>query len=100
MDSCSQLNIQSAQIKLEICKIKIKSKSIDYGKVKSRERNNTLKQLEKELSNLYSIQQNDHTQTRMNELEFEISQLYDFKAKGAQIRSRIQVLEEGEKNTK
>jgi len=32
----------------------------------------------------------------MNELEFEISQLYDFKAKEAQLRSRIQVLEEGE----
>ena len=36
----------------------------------------------------------------MNELEFKISHLYDFKAKGAQIRSRIQVLEDGEKNTK
>ena len=81
MDSCSQLNIQSAQIKWEICKIKIKSKSIDYGKVKSRERNNTLQQLEKELSSLYSIQQNDNTQTRMNELEFEISQLYDLRHK-------------------
>ena len=83
---CSQLSIQSAQIKWEICKIEIKSKSIDYAKFKSRERNNTLQQLEKELSNLYSIQQNDNTQTRMNELEFEIRQLYNFKA---HIRSRI-----------
>ena len=100
IDSCSQLNIQSAQIKWEICKIEIKSKSIDYAKFKARERNNTLHQLEKELSNLYSIQQNGNKQTRMNELELEISQLYDFKAKGAQIRSRTHVLEEGEKNTK
>ena len=80
IDSCSQLNIQGAQIKWEICKIEIKSKSIDNAKFKSRERNNTLQQLEKELSNLYSIQQNDNTQTRMNELEFEIRQLYNFKA--------------------
>ena len=51
IDSCSQLNIHSSQIKWEICKIEIKSKSIDYAKFKSRERNNTLQQLEKELSN-------------------------------------------------
>ena len=31
---CSQLSIQSAQIKWEICKIEIKSKSIDYAKLK------------------------------------------------------------------
>jgi len=33
----------------------------------------------------------------MNELELEISQLYDFKAKGAHIRSSIQVLKKERK---
>jgi len=80
IDSCSQLNIQSAQIKLDICKIEIKSTSIEYAKFKSRERNNNLQQLEKKLSNLHSTQHNANTQTRINELELESSQLYKFKA--------------------
>ena len=46
-DSCNALTIESAQIKWEICKIEIKSKTIEFAKLKSRERHNKLSQLEK-----------------------------------------------------
>ena len=36
----------------------------------------------------------------INATEIKLEQLYDTKAKGAQIRSRVKWVEEGEKNTK
>ena len=39
-------------------------------------------------------------EAKVTETEHEIKEIYDSKANGAQIRARIQFLEEGEKNTK
>ena len=54
-DSCNDVTIESAQIKWEICKIEIKSKTIEFAKLKSRERHNKLNQLEKKWQHLHSL---------------------------------------------
>jgi len=96
IDSCNDLTIESAQIKWEVCKIEIKSKTIEFAKLKSRERHNKLSQLEKKLQHLHYLPNDSINHNEINDLETEIMQQYEFKSKGAQIRSRIQFLEEGE----
>ena len=98
IDSCNDLTIESAQIKWEICKIEIKSKTIEFAKLKSRERHNKLNQLEKKLQHLHFLPNDSINHNEINDLETEIQQ-YEFESKGAQIRSRIQYLEEGEKKS-
>jgi len=84
---------------MEIMKHEIKLMSINFSKRKSRERNNRLQSLEKRLKQLYE-QNADSNSQKINEIENEIQNMYDVKAHGAQVRSRVQILEEGEKNTK
>ena len=43
--------------------------------------------------------ENNINEAKITETEHEIKDKYDSKANGAQIRARIQFLEEGEKNT-
>ena len=96
---CTILDFKNDMTKWELCKYEIKSMSISYAKKKSRERHSRLQTLEKQLKHLLEIQ-SPNDENNIQEIEAEINKIYDFKAHGAQIRSRIQVLEEGEKNTK
>ena len=82
IDSCNDLTIESAQIKWEICKIEIKSKTIEFAKLKSRERHNKLNQLEKKLQHLHSLPNDSINHNEINDLETEIMQQYEFESKG------------------
>ena len=101
IDQCSNLNIESSQTKWEICKLEIKTASIKYTKSKSKQRSNRLQSLEEQISKLNSKHNlSVDEQITLAEIENEVERMYDFKTTGAQIRSRVQLLEEGEKNSK
>ena len=97
IEKCKRLNLNNV-LKWEICKYEIKQMSIIYSKRKSRERHNRLQSLEKQLERLLS--ENSVNEVKVTEIENEIKVIYNAKSTGAQIRARIQHLEEGEKNTK
>lgn len=93
------------QLTWELCKIEIKGYTINYSKLKCKERKDNLQSFENELR--YLNQYNDcntniqkNISDRITFLEKEIENIYSYKTKGAMIRSRIQLLEEGEKCTK
>lgn len=97
------LNINSHQTKWEICKLEIKDETINFSKLKAKQRNIKLQNLEKELKSLLDLKDefhDEHTKAKIRELQSEIEFIYNFKATGAQIRARVQFLEEGERNTK
>ena len=88
-------------ISWEICKHEVKLASIHYSKSKARERHEKLVFLEEQLKILLIQNSNSqHDNSTIVELENEIKQIYDLKATGARIRSRLQFIEEGERNTK
>ena len=92
------------QIVWEILKIEIKEFTLKHSKQKAKARNSYLSSLEKEISILQTETNVDknmtqYTQERLIFLEKEIENIYSYKAKGAMIRSRIQIIEEGEKCT-
>ena len=96
--NCLALDNQSFQTKWEVCKYQIKEFSIKYSKRKSRERNNELQKLEEQLKHYYSLPNIDeYTKNKISKLENDIRHIYNYKVQGAQIRSRLQLLEEGEK---
>ena len=97
IEQCKTLPLEDS-IKWEICKYEIKEASIKYSKQHSRQKHNRLQNLNKQLQLL--LLENNINETKVSELENEIKEIYDERARGAQIRSRIQHLEEGEKNTK
>lgn len=87
----------------EYCKYEIKETSIQFAKHKSKQRKTILKDLETKLQTLQSLPENDLNDNILSEIENtqkQIEEIYHFKAVGAQVRSRIQYLEEGEKNSK
>ena len=96
--------LNSTQHLWEICKNEIQYASINYRKQKSREQISHLHILEKEHRNktckLQETPDNVDLENTLTQLEAEIETIYTCKAKGAQIRSSLQILEEGEKNTK
>ena len=96
IESCSKLQLNNI-LKWEFCKYEIKKASINFSIKKSKEKCNHLQNLEDELKLL--INQNKQN-ARKTELETEIEEIYKQKAIGAQIRSRTQLLNENEKNSK
>ena len=91
------------QTKWELCKLEIKSFSIYYSKKKSKHRYNEIQQLEKQLKQLYELQEkkdNDYSNNMISEIELKIHTLYEVKTEGAKIRSRLKLLEDNEKSSK
>ena len=86
------------QIAWEFLKNEIKEKTIIFSKKKNKDRRCLITQLENEYSQLIN-NQNEDTQ-RGNEIENRLHELYADKATGAQIRSRLDFIEYGEKNTR
>ena len=86
------------QITWEMLKIEIKGKSIQYGIRKAQTRIDEIKCLENKLEELLSEKyKNDQN---IQEIQTTLENKYEMKAKGAQIRSRIKWIEEGERNSK
>lgn len=101
---CKIQNLSASQLLWETCKHDIKISSIQYGKNKAKIQRNEIRKVEslhQRLSNeLLLSPDNNQLKTEITNVEAEIENLYHYRAKGAQIRSRLQLLEEGEKNTK
>ena len=92
----------------DIFKNKIREKTINFCKMASSARKNEISILERKLDNLQNkiniITENDKNHDKIykqiTEIENNLENLYSVKAKGAQVRSRIKWVEQGEKNTK
>ena len=87
---------KSKQIIWDLCKLEIKEISIKYGIERAKSKRDKIKSLETEL---LKCEENNNI-NRAKDVENELETLYNEKAKGAQIRSRMKWIEEGEKNTK
>ena len=83
----------------EIVKLKIKEFSIGYCIRKKAEKKDRIKEIEGKLKRL-SEKGNANVEQERGKLESELDRHYTFKAQGAQIRSRAEWIEEGEKNNK
>ena len=87
--------VDSHMIKWELFKLKVKEFSIRYGILKAKEKDNRIKDLEKQRDQLDP----EDTDSRKN-LENDLSDLYNEKVTGARIRSRAKWYEQGEKSSK
>ena len=87
---------KSKQIIWDLCKLEIKEISIKYGIERAKTKRDKIKSLETELLKC----EEDNNINKAKNVENELETLYNEKAKGAQIRSRMKWIEEGEKNTK
>jgi hypothetical protein len=93
---CKEFQLPN-KVKWEACKYEIKVISLNYSKRKSKARNNRTQYLEHTLKCLLS--EESANEAKISEIENELKEIYDSKASGALVRSRIQILEESEKCT-
>lgn len=90
------------QILWETIKCVIRGDTIRYSVKKARERKKLEIELEKEidrLENLYCQSLDPQDLATLNVKKRELESLYDYKAKGAMIRSKARWIEDGEKNS-
>ena len=88
---------------MDVLKIEIRKATIIYCKSKSKFKREAKRSLEKELQDVLSHRDSlditdESLDKRINDIEKELEQMYNQKAKGAQIRSREKWVELGEKN--
>ena len=81
----------------EMIKIHIRQISIEYAKTKTQKRYNRQKYIEQKLEDLSVCNKNEYERLK---LENELHEIYEFKVRGAQIRSRATWIEQGERSTK
>ena len=95
-------NNSTVDLLWDMLKREIKDASVQYCKFRSKNKKEEIKKLEKELSNLnnkYSETENIDLLSGIAEIEKQLEKEYEYKAKGAQIRSKQEWVEKGEKNT-
>ena len=95
----------SPHITWEKIKIDIREATQSYSKQKAKRTRNRCTLLENRLSTLHQLQDstsetNEILKTEIITAEKELDSIYDYKAKGVQIRARTEWIEQGEKNTK
>lgn len=84
-------------------KTDIRESTIQYCKSKAKERKNNILIMENKLNLLNERldklpdRKNNELFNQIKNLEKDLKEIYSFKAKGAQVRSRIKWVEEGEK---
>ena len=84
----------------ETLKTKIKDFSISFAKYFHKDINKKILGLEKQISDIENSSSLDINMNKKRELENQLNELIDTKSKGAQICSRANWVNEGEKNTK
>lgn len=87
----------------ELCKLHIRSVSIEYSKLQARIRKSEEICIFEKISfyeQLYSSNPSEEVKRLLNDARTKLENIYDFKLKGIIIRSRARWVEEGEKNTK
>lgn len=85
--------------KWELIKFKIKTISIEYCKNRSKNFKKRIHEIENEIEQMENKHFTEINMIRKKDLENQVDNLYEIKAKGAQIRSRARWLDEGEKIT-
>ena len=95
-DFCIENSDLDSKIVLwELLKLTIKEFSIKYGIKRANEKQNKIKNIEYELEHIH-----DSDKERKEILQNELHLLYEYKAEGARIRSRIKWFEHGETSSK
>ena len=92
-------NEMNPHIKWELIKIHIRDLSINFCKQKGKSIRDKILTIEKEIEEIESGDYALIDIKKKRELESELDELYTYKAKGAQIRSRATWIDKGEKNT-
>ena len=93
IDICLEQNkYANAQVLWDLCKICIKENSIKFSINKSKERRNIIQNLENRLKYLYETNDESYC-NEISRLESQIEEIYSYKAMGAQIRSRTEIVE-------
>ena len=104
IDDCvAEYRNSTHQLSWDYCKLLIKEKSILYAKNKAKERKNKLEELEKRLKTLTNLTDKKQNEPLINEkllIESEINNIYQLKAKGAQIRARSEIIENDDSKSK
>ena len=93
----------NAQMKWDMCKIKIKEYTIKYAKQKNKEKQQTYQNLQDEYDKINRQTEENPSEAnvkKVKEIRRKLDQLLTYKCKGAFIRSRQQWIEKGEKSTK
>lgn len=95
---------KDASLKWELLKNEIKSKTIQYCNVKNQNTVSESKLLFKEINRINDLISGNPESQKLQESLQLLQQKYDIlmihKARGAQIRSRVKYIEDGERNTK
>ncbi len=87
----------------DLCKANIKEASIEFGKQKAKERKTKLEEIQNEVDKAESklnSNRNADTLSQYTKAKDKMENFYTVKAQGAQVRSRAQWYESGERNTK
>ncbi len=93
----------NAQILWDLCKAQIKNAAIEYCKAVSVKRKTKLIEIENRLATIYknlAIHKNKAQLKIADDLKLQYEILAEVDAKGAQLRSKVQWVEEGERNTR
>ena len=85
--------------KWEYFKSQVNDFSVKYSKQRQTNLKNTIRSIQKQIEEINDSSSECFDMNRKRELEDRLSELYDKKCKGAQIRSRSKWINEGEKNT-
>ena len=96
-------NVPDLSLKWDLIKMEIRSASIAYSKTQARLKRQFEKDLTEEMKNLEEAMNSSPTQSILDKYSYLQSQLetfYDHRAKGAILRSKINKVEYGEKNSK
>ena len=97
-------NGRDPEIKFELLKVEIKNYTIKYSTQKNKSRKNKESELGSEIekisNDLIKQPQSEELNRKLVKTKQELSIIQTHTARGAQIRSRIQWTQEGEKNTK
>ena len=99
IQNISKLSVTCMQ-KWEQLKQEVKRFSIHYSIKSQKSYKDQIKNIEKEIIEIESLPYLEINMNKKRTLERQLSDLYDRRAKGAQIRSRAKWINEGEKNTK
>lgn len=84
----------------ELIKRNVREFSIKFAKTEQKSFEQKIKTIEHEIGELEKEHADSFNYKKIKTLEVELDSLYHKKAKGAQIRSKIKWIEEGEKNSK
>lgn len=99
--TCQQFQaLEDKALLWDLVKMNVRGFTIKYSAKKKKERESEEKALNDRLSHLINKEPSDENTNEIDNVKNQLELLYKHKAHGALIRSRMKIVEEGEKNTK